>query len=290
MDTPDLPLDKTQLMETQHKGQTALITGATQGIGLELARCCAEDGYNVVLVARHSDELERLARELSDAFGVEAQARPADLMNVEEAFRLYADIKADNILIDVLINNAGQGVYGAFTGTDIDRELEIIQLNVSSLVVLTKLFMQEMVARNSGKILQLASVVSKAPSPYQAVYGGTKAFIYMFTEGLISELENSNVTMTALMPGPTDTDFFNKAGAENITAVVDGELADPAKVARDGYRAMQNGESKVVSGFKNKLQMAMGNFMTDEAMAAQVKKQHEISDNAIDIKIDEAGR
>lgn len=273
-------------MEAKHNNQTALITGATQGIGLELAKCCAQDGYNVILVARHADELEDLARKLSEEYGIEAQARPADLMNVSEAFRLYDDIKKEGITVDVLINNAGQGVYGAFTGTDIYRELDIIHLNISSLVVLTKLYMKDMVARDSGKILQLASVASKAPSPYQAVYGGTKAFIYMFTEGLISELENSKVTMTSLLPGPTDTDFFNKAGAEGATMVVDNELADPAKVARDGYDAMQNGEAKVISGFKNKMQLAMGNFMTDEMMAGQVKKMHELSDDSIDIKFE----
>jgi short-subunit dehydrogenase len=274
-------------MEPQYKGQMALITGATQGIGLELARCCAKDGYNVILVARHAEQLEKLAQELSSEYGIEAQARPADLMNLNEAFRLYADIKKEGITVDVLINNAGQGVYGAFTGTDIYRELDIIALNISALVILTKLFMKDMVARDSGKILQLASVASKAPSPYQAVYGGTKAFIYIFTEGLISELGSSKVTMTALLPGPTDTDFFNKAGAEGAKMVMEGELADPAKVARDGYEAMQDGESKVISGFKNKMMLAMGNFMTDEALAEQVKKKHELSDKAIDIELED---
>jgi short-subunit dehydrogenase len=273
-------------MEKQFKGQTALITGATQGIGYELAKCCANDGYNLILVARHSDELERVAQEIASEYGVEAQIRAADLMEITEAFALYDDLKKENINVDVLINNAGQGVYGAFTGTDIYRELDIIQLNICALVILTKLFLSDMVARDSGKILQLASVASKAPSPYQAVYGGTKAFIYMFTEGLISELENSKVTMTALLPGPTDTDFFNKAGAENTKLVVEGELADPADVARDGYDAMQQGESKVTSGMKNKMQLGFGNFMTDEALASQVKKQHELSDEAIDIEIE----
>lgn len=273
-------------MEKKFKGQTALITGATDGIGLELARCCARDGYDVILIARDADELAQTAQQISAEFGVKAEGRAADLFNVEEAFRIYAEIKAEGTRIDVLINNAGQGVYGAFTGTDIDRELAIIQLNISSLVVLTKLYMQEMVARDSGKILQLGSIVSKSPSPYQAVYGGTKAFIYMFSQGLISELESSKVTMTVLMPGPTDTDFFHKADAEGMTAYVDGDLADPAKVAKDGYEAMQEGESKIVSGFGNKLQMAMGMFMPDEAIAGQTKKQHELSDNAIDLKIE----
>jgi short-subunit dehydrogenase len=276
-------------MENNHQGETALITGATDGIGYELARCCAEDGYNLILVARHQDDLDSAARELSTHYGVQVRTKAVDLMDPAAAQGLYDELKLEGTRVDVLINNAGQGVYGAFTGTDLERELALIQLNISSLVVLTKLFLKDMVARDSGKILQLGSIVSKSPSPYQAVYGGTKAFIYFFTEGLIQELISSKVTLTVLMPGPTDTDFFNKAGAENASIVRDGTLADPADVARDGYKAMQDGESKIISGWKNKLQMWMGNFMTDEAVAAQVSKQHELSDKAFDIKTENPG-
>jgi short-subunit dehydrogenase len=266
-------------METEkHQGETALITGATDGIGLELARCCAKDGYNVILVARTQEDLDRTARELSSQYGIDADVIAADLMETNAAFDLYDKVRAKGKQVDVLINDAGQGVYGAFTGTDIERELKIIQLNVSSLTVLTKLFLKEMVARDSGKILQLASVASKSSTPYMAVYGATKAYIYNFTQALISELEDSNVTITALLPGPTDTDFFNKAGSENIVAVKEGELADPEDVAKDGYDAMQSGESKVVSGWKNKMQTAMGNLIPDEVIAGQSKKQNELSD------------
>ncbi len=264
----------------KHKGQTALITGASDGIGYELAKCFAKGGYNLILVARSQDDLERVAKELTYDYNIQAYTIIADLMQRESAYKVYDQVKSENLQVDVLVNNAGQGVWGAFTGTDLNDELAIIELNVISLVVLTKLFLKEMVARDSGKVLQLASIASKAPHPFLAVYAATKAFVYHFTQGLINELKDSNVTMTALLPGPTDTDFFNKAGMQNTVAVMEEDLADPADVARDGYDALQNGESRIISGFKNKMQAMMGNFMTDQMSAEQVRKQMEISDDA----------
>ncbi len=267
---------------TNHQGQTALITGASEGIGYELAKCFAKDGYNIILVARSQEDLERVARELTAAYNIKAYTIIADLMQRESAYRVYDQVKNEGLQVDVLVNNAGQGVWGAFTGTDLNDELAIIELNVISLVILTKLYLKEMVARDSGKVLQLASVASKAPHPFLAVYAATKAFVYHFTQGLINELKDSKVTMTALLPGPTDTDFFNKAGMMNTVAVMEEDLADPADVAHDGYKALQDGESKIISGFKNKMQTAMGNFMTDQMSAEQVRKQMEISDKAFD--------
>jgi short-subunit dehydrogenase len=264
----------------KHFGETALITGATDGIGLELARCCAEDGYNIILIARTQEDLEKTSQELIAKYGVKAYGIAVDLMEPDAAFRLYEEIHEEGITVDVLINDAGQGVYGDFVATDIQQELKIINLNISALTILTKLFLQEMTARNSGKILQLSSMAAKTSTPYMAVYGGTKAYIYNFTEALISELKDSGVTVTALIPGPTQTDFFNKAGSENTKMVQEGNLADPALVARDGYDAMQNGESKIISGWKNKMQAAMGNFIPDEVMADQSKKQNELSDKS----------
>jgi short-subunit dehydrogenase len=266
-------------METKnHTGETALITGATSGIGYELARCFAKDGYNVILVARTQEDLERVAQELAAQYGVKAYGISADLMQPGSAQKLYEEIKLEGVQVDVLVNDAGQGVWGKFTETDLQAELDIIQLNIKATVVLTKLFLKDMVARDSGKILQLASTSSKAPTPLLSVYAGTKAFVYNFTQGLINELKDTNVTMTALLPGPTETDFFNKAGAENTVVVQETNLADPADVAKDGYEALQNGESKIISGLKNKVQTAMGNFMTDEMVAETYRKQMEPSD------------
>jgi len=134
-----------------------------------------------------------------------------------------------------------------------------------------------MVVRGSGKILQLASIAAKTSTPYMAVYGGTKAFIYNFTQALISELKDSKVSVTALLPGPTDTNFFTTAGAEKTVIVVEGDLDDPTAVAKSGYEAMQSGESKIVAGWKNKVQAGIGNLLSDEMLADQSKKQNEIS-------------
>lgn len=266
------------MKENGHTGETTLITGATSGIGLELARCFAKDGYNIILVARTQEDLEKTAQELIAGYGVKAYGIAADLMKPGSAEKLFQEIKEEGIQIDVLVNDAGQGVWGKFTETDLQKELDIIQLNINATVILTKLFLQQMVARNSGKVLQLASTSSKAPTPLLSVYAGTKAFIYNFTQGLINELKDTNVTMTALLPGPTETDFFNKAGAENTVVYQETELADPADVAKDGYDALQKGESKIVSGMKNKMEAALGNIMPDEAIAEKSRKQMEPSD------------
>jgi short-subunit dehydrogenase len=257
----------------KNTNQFALITGATSGIGYELAKLFAADGYNLVIVARDQSQLDAKAAELKQS-GIRVIPFAKDLFDPEQAFALYAELQSQNIAIDVLVNNAGQGVYGQFEQTDIDRELDIINLNVSSLVVLTKLFLKEMTARNSGKILNTASVASKTPGPWQAVYHGTKAFVLSFTEAIREELRDTKITVTALMPGVTDTDFFNKADMLDSKAVQDKEaMASPADVAKDGYEALMAGKDKVISGFKNKVQVGMGNLMPDSVVAHQVYEQ-----------------
>ncbi|MHA4894152.1 SDR family NAD(P)-dependent oxidoreductase [Pedobacter sp. PWIIR3] len=257
----------------KNTNQYALITGATSGIGLELAKLFAADGYNLVIVSREQDHLDATAAELKK-HGVAVTTFAKNLFDLEEAFALYADLQSQNISIDVLVNNAGQGVYGEFEETDIDRELDIINLNISSLVVLTKLFLKDMTERNSGKILNTASIASKTPGPWQAVYHGTKAFVLSFTEAIREELRDTEITVTALMPGVTDTDFFNKADMQDSKAVQDKDaMADPADVAKDGYEALMAGKDKVISGLKNKLQVGMGNLMPDSTVAHQVYEQ-----------------
>lgn len=257
----------------KNSNQYALITGATSGIGFELAKLFAKDGYNLVIVARNQGQLDAKATELEQS-GIRVISFAKDLFDPEEAFALYADLHAQDIRIDVLVNNAGQGVYGEFEDTDIDRELDIINLNISSLVVLTKLFLQDMTARNSGKILNTASIASKTPGPWQAVYHGTKAFVLSFTEAIREELRDTEITVTALMPGATNTDFFNKADMQDSKAVQDKDaLSDPADVAKDGYEALMGGKDKVISGFKNKVQVGMGNLTPDSTVAHQVYEQ-----------------
>jgi short-subunit dehydrogenase len=262
--------------KTTGLGQTALITGATSGIGKEIARLFAKDGYNLILVARTESDLNMAAKELGIEGAGAVTTIAKDLFGETSARELYDEVQAKGLQVDVLVNDAGQGVYGMFVDTPLEDELAIIHLNVVSLVVLTKLFLKDMVKRGSGKILQLASVVSKAPAPLQAVYGGTKGFVYNFTQALINELKDTpGVTMTALLPGATDTDFFHKEGADNMRDVVEGKLADPADVAKEGYDALMSGGAKVIAGMKNKLNAAMGNLMPDQAIAAQMRHHSE---------------
>ncbi len=255
--------------------KTALITGASSGIGLELARIFAKNDHDLVLVARSADTLEQLASEFAAVHGVHSTVLVADLFEPDSARWVYDEVKNAGIVVDYLVNDAGQGVYGKFAETDLEQELAIVQLNVNALMVLTKLFLRDMVARNEGRILQLASMVSKNPAPWSAVYGGTKAFVYYFTQALVQELEGTNVTVTALRPGATDTDFFHKEHGEAARLVQEGKLGPADQVARDGYEAMMAGRNAVVSGWQNKLMDKAAQLMPDELAARQMKKMHE---------------
>jgi len=254
----------------------ALITGATSGIGYELAKLFAKDNYNLIIVARSQGELASKAQEFKSQYGVEVVTIAKDLFKREEAFALCQEVTAKGIQVDVLVNNAGQGAYGLFQDNDIEKELGITDLNIASLLIITKHFVKVMTARNSGKILNLASIASEVPGPWQAVYHATKAFVLSFSEALRAELKDTEITVTALQPGATDTDFFNKAGMTDSKAVQDKDsLSNPADVARDGYEALMAGKDKVVSGFKNKVQIALGNITPDTMLADQMNKQQE---------------
>jgi short-subunit dehydrogenase len=253
-----------------------LVTGATSGIGYELAKLFAKDNYNLVLVSRTEEDLQKTADELMQHYQVDVQTIAKDLFDPKAPFELYDAVKAKGLNVCILVNDAGQGQYGQFIETDIKKELDIIQLNVASLVTLTKLFLKDMVAKGKGKILNLSSMASKSPGPWQAVYHGTKAFVQSFTEAVREEVKESGVTLTALLPGITDTDFFNKAQMQDSKAVQDKDkMADPADVAKDGYEALMNGEDMVVSGAGNKFQAAMSGVTTDKKLASKMAKQQE---------------
>jgi short-subunit dehydrogenase len=256
-------------MENNQK--TALITGGTSGIGKELAKLFAQDNYNLIIVARNQGELDDTAAELGNN-GIKIETISKDLSNMEEAFALCQEI--GDRQIDVLVNDAGQGVYGLFKDNDIERELDIIHLNICATVIITKHFVQQMVTRGEGRILNLGSVAGKLPGPWQAVYHATKAFVLSFTTAIREELKDSGVTLTALMPGVTDTDFFNKAGMNDSKAVQDKEaMADPADVAKAGYEALMAGEGRVIAGFKNKVQVNAANLMPDSSVAHTLYEQ-----------------
>jgi short-subunit dehydrogenase len=255
-------------------GKYALVTGATSGIGKELAKLLAQDGYNLIIVARNQQELDNTAGELRSAHQIEVRTIAKDLFKNEEAFSLCDEVSGTPI--DVLVNDAGQGVYGLFKDNDIRRELDIISLNVDALVILTKYFVQQMTARGEGRILNLGSVAGKLPGPWQAVYHATKAFVLSFTTAVREEVKDSGVTLTALMPGVTDTDFFNKAGMQSSKAVRDKEaMAPAADVAKEGYDALMAGEDRVIAGFKNKVQVNMANLIPDNSVAHTMYEQQQ---------------
>ncbi|KGO87406.1 oxidoreductase [Flavobacterium rivuli WB 3.3-2 = DSM 21788] len=255
----------------------ALVTGATSGIGYELARLFAKDGINLVLVARNQENLNQTADELRLINSIQVHTIAADLFEPNAAKEVYDRVKETGVEIDYLVNNAGQGEWGRFFRTELDRDIDIVQLNIVALISLTKYFLKEMVSRNSGRILQLASSFAKTPAPYAAVYAASKAFVLSFSEALVNELEETDVTVTALLPNATDTDWFHKAKAENTVTYKETPLYDPAEVAGAGYKALMNGDAKAEPGFMNKLQNAMGALMPDSTTAGMAEKQMESS-------------
>jgi short-subunit dehydrogenase len=252
----------------------ALITGASSGIGLELAKCFAREGHDVILVAEDRDGLESAAREIGSSASGSVKSIVADLSTIEGCRAVYDEVMRSGREIDILVNNAGVGVYGKFTETNLEEEISMIELNTISFVALTKFFAPRMADRGAGRILMTASVASKMPTPYLTVYGATKAFVYEFAQGLRQELKDAGVTVTALMPGPTDTNFFERAHAED-SKILDEKLTDPADVAAAGYAALMKGEDRVIVPLKYKVQTVVNQVIPDKMVAKQAKKKHE---------------
>jgi short-subunit dehydrogenase len=227
---------------------TALITGASSGIGKELARIHAKKGFDVVLVARREAQLNKLKYELELNHHIKAHVIVADLTKSDSAEYIFKQTKAKNIQIDVLINNAGFGGHGKFHERDLSVEQQMIQVNITSLVNLTHLFLKEMVQRNKGKILHVASTAGFLPGPLQAVYFATKAFVTSFSQAISQELEGSNITSTALCPGAVKTEFITVAGLEGVEGLK--MAASPESVAQCGYRAMERGDLIAINELK----------------------------------------
>jgi len=260
-------------MKTDYQ-KHALVTGATSGIGYELAKLLAKENYNLVLIARNLENLEETAAELQVLSpNIHSHVMAIDLFEPGAAEEIYNKTTELGIRIDALVNNAGQGEWGLFSNTDLDREIDIVQLNVIASMSLTKLYLKDMLSRNSGKILQLASSVSKTPAPYLSVYAATKAFVLSLTEALQKEIENSDVTITALQPGATDTDFFHKAKAENSVTYKETSFYSPEEVAKAGFAGLMNGDATVVPGIMNKTQGILNSLMSDGAVAENMEKQ-----------------
>lgn len=255
--------------------KTALITGANSGIGYELAKLFAKDKYNIIMVGRRKAKYANIDEEFSMLYpGQEFRYVEKDLSKDGAAAEIYEEVQSMGFQVDVLVNDAGIGEAGQFIETDLAKNLEIIHTNIVALVSLTHFYLKDMVARNSGRILQLASEASFTPMPLLSVYAASKAFVLSFSEALINEIKDTDVTITVLAPTATDTGFFINANAEN-TVAGQGEKDSPVDVAKAGYDALMRGERRHIHGFATKAKVALGNILPDEAAAAQARKQFE---------------
>src|ERR1700710_2381098 len=250
--------------------QFAIVTGASTGIGLELAKCCAREGYDL-LIAADEPEIDDAAVEIRK-LGTNVDAVEADLSTTEGVDRLYA--AANGRRVDALLANAGRGLGRAFLDQDFKRARLVIDTNVTGTVYLIHKVGNDMRRRNVGKILITGSIAGFIPGSFQAVYNGTKAFLNSFSFALREELKDTKVTVTCLMPGATETEFFRRAEMMD-TDVGTTEKDDPAEVANNGFDAMIKGEGDVVSGFKNKVQSAAANVTPAGVLASQHRKMAE---------------
>ncbi|MCC5944715.1 MAG: SDR family oxidoreductase [Bernardetiaceae bacterium] len=227
-----------------------LITGASSGIGYEMAQQLAEAKYNLILVARSIDKLAKMQQTLSSQFGIEVQYFDKDLSKPELAIELFNDVKSKKFCVSHLVNNAGFGDYGSFLETSLEQELQMVNLNVSSLLVLTKLFAQEMAKRKSGRIMNVASLLSFIPFPYYSVYSATKTFVLAFSETIAAELQGTGVVITTLCPGTVETPFHTPDMRK--TNAMSANKPVPARdVAKAGVKLLLQGKGKKIVGFNN---------------------------------------
>jgi hypothetical protein len=232
--------------------KTALITGASSGIGREFAKLFAKDGYDLVIVARGREALEKVREQIQEHHKVQVKIFDRDLSQTHNISEIYGKLLEEKIEIDVLVNNAGFGDFGKFHERDWDRQLGMVQVNVIAVMQLTRLLLPHMVKRGNGKILNVASNAAFQPGPLMAVYYATKAFVLSFSEAISNELEGTGVTVTTLCPGPTATHFQTIAGVHNTRLFRTRVLPHPKEVALFGYKAMQNKRRVVVHGWYNK--------------------------------------
>jgi uncharacterized protein len=243
-------------------GQLAVVTGASSGIGLELAKLFASNGYDLVIVAEDAG-IESAAEQLR-SIGPMVESVQADLATQDGVEELWERVLRLGRDVDAIAINAGVGVGGPFLETDLDEEINLINLNVTGAVHLAKHVVQHMSERGQGRILFTSSIAAEMPAPFEAVYGASKAFLLSFSEALRNELKDTNITVTALQPGPTDTNFFDRAGMQDTKVGAD-KKDDPADVARDGFEALMAGKDHVVAGsFKNKVQSTMAQITPDK--------------------------
>ena len=230
-----------------------LVTGASAGIGCELAKVFAARGYRLVLVARNEARLSKLAGQLASEHGVQTRILPKDLSLPNAASEVFAELERDKLPISILVNNAGFGLKGDFAKASLPVHVEMMQVNLTALVQLTHLFLQPMIARGKGKILNLASTAAFEPGPLMAIYYASKAFVFSFSYALADELAGTGVTVTTLCPGPTRTEFQARAGTGRSKRIASIWMMEADEVAKRGFEGLMTGRRVVIPGFMNKL-------------------------------------
>lgn len=255
--------------------QTALITGASSGIGLELARLFAASGRNLILVARSEDKLRALQQQWVDEYGVRVDVIIGDLAEVDAAVGIVEELNSRKWVVDVLVNNAGFGELGRFQDISVDRQLDMVRLNVVTLMQLTRLLLPGMVARQRGGILNVGSTAAFQPGPNMAVYYATKAFVLSFSEAIHEELLGTNIKVTCLSPGPTKTGFGDDSGM-GVKKMFSSNAMDVAVVAKAGFDGFEANRAIVIPGFKNKLTACINRFVPRFAVRKIVKRLQSI--------------
>jgi len=256
--------------------KTALITGASTGIGKEFAIIHAKNGGNLVIIARSESKLNNLKKELEQQYKINVTVIAKDLSDLNAPKEIYDEVKKQGLEIDYLINNAGFGALGKFHELDLERQISMINLNITAVTALTHLFLPEFVKRNSGKILNTSSTASLMPGPLQAVYFATKAYVTSFSNAISEELHDTNITVTNLMPGATESEFGAISGMDKTEMFK--ETATAYSVALDGYNGMLKGRIDVISGLKplQKLMMAMIPFTPKKIILKQIRQMQEV--------------
>jgi short-subunit dehydrogenase len=254
--------------------ETVLVTGASSGIGLHLAHEFAKHGHPLVLVAPVESELREIAAHMKNTHGVEAHVIAKDLEQPSAAQEIFEELAGRGTHVDILVNNAGHGFHGKWWEQPIEQDLSMVRLNIEAVLRLTKFFLPPMLSRGRGRILNVASVAGFQPGPLLGTYAATKAFVLSWSEALAVELEETPISVTALCPGATDTDFFEKAGAENIKAVHSSNFMAPQDVAKTGYEALMKEELFVVPGGMNKVNIAARRILPVETQAHMTQKEH----------------
>ncbi len=250
--------------------ETVLVTGASSGIGRELARCFAADGCKLILLARKRDVLNALGEELHRTWKTHAEVLPADLAQPGAPLRIFEHLQKGGTKVDVLVNNAGVGSKGRFAELPLERQLEMVQINLTSLTHLTRLFLPGMISRGRGGILNVGSTAGFQPGPGMAVYYATKAYVLSFTEAIAEELRGTGVTATVLCPGPTATNFFVAAGSRP-SRFFEKTAMSAESVARIGHKAFRQGKVVAVAGFKNQM-LAFGTRLGPRSLVRKVAK------------------